>query len=653
MRTKLRSKISLLFLTCAVLLAIPAVALADVVVNNLDNTVDTTLEEMNLTAGGTNGTAKLYVLAASGQDFPQDSQNGCNLAGNNTDLVLNVASDNTTVADVTSQVTISSCDLANGASISVTPKAAGTANISVTQDASTTATGSFTLTPASFKVNVATPPDTTPPQVESINRSTATPTNTAGNLSWVATFSENVTGVDSADFALANTGLGGSPAITNVTGSGTSYTVTASTGTGSGTLGLNLNDNDSIKDAANNTLVGTSTANGSFTGQVYTIDRTKPVISGTATTQPGGANYTAGTWTNQSVQVSFSCLDSGGSDINTNTVAGATRTASGADQSVTNTGTCTDNAGNTADSATFSNIDIDKDAPTISSSADRMDGTTVLGTYSQGTWTNKSVRVSFSCNDPLSGINTTSSSIAGATLTTEGENQSVSSTGSCVDQAGNTTSDASFTNIDIDKVAPSVALVGGPANNSSHYFGSVPSAPTCSASDALSGLNGACSVSGYGTTVGTHTVTATANDMAGNTNSASSTYTVLGWTLKGFYSPVDYDITTPTGVTTVWNTVKGGSTVPLKFEVFAGSTELTDPLVVDKFTATPVKCPNGTLTTDEIEILSTGGTSLRYDGTGGQFIQNWQTPKKPGACYDVTMTTDDGTSLPVAHFQLK
>ncbi len=38
--------------------------------------------------------------------------------------------------------------------------------------------------------------------------------------------------------------------------------------------------------------------------------------------------------------------------------------------------------------------------------------------------------------------------------------------------------------------------------------------------------------------------------------------------MKGFYAPVD--------VNGVLNTVKGGSTVPLKFEVFAGSTELTD-----------------------------------------------------------------------------
>ena len=38
----------------------------------------------------------------------------------------------------------------------------------------------------------------------------------------------------------------------------------------------------------------TGTADGSFTGQVYTVDKTKPVISASATTLPGGATYTAG-----------------------------------------------------------------------------------------------------------------------------------------------------------------------------------------------------------------------------------------------------------------------------------------------------------------------------------------------------------------------
>ncbi len=96
-------------------------------------------------------------------------------------------------------------------------------------------------------------------------------------MSWTVTFSENVTGVDATDFALAPTTVSGA-SITSVTGSNSVYTVTANTGTGSGTLGLNLVDNDSIKDSANNPLGGTGAANGNFTGELYTIDKTAPVV---------------------------------------------------------------------------------------------------------------------------------------------------------------------------------------------------------------------------------------------------------------------------------------------------------------------------------------------------------------------------------------
>ena len=119
---------------------------------------------------------------------------------------------------------------------------------------------------------------------------------------------------------------------------------------------------------------------------------------------------------------------------------------------------------------------------------------------------------------------------------------------------------------------------------------------------------------------------------------------VVKWTVSGFHQPVDMG--------GVFNLVKGGATVPLKFEVFAGGTELTDVAVVDRFTVTPIACPSGFLTVDEVEFTTTGGTALRYDSKAGQFIQNWKTPKYPGACYRVTMRTDVGTSIS-ADFKLK
>jgi hypothetical protein len=92
--------------------------------------------------------------------------------------------------------------------------------------------------------------------------------------------------------------------------------------------------------------------------------------------------------------------------------------------------------------------------------------------------------------------------------------------------------------------------------------------------------------------------------------------------------------------------------VPFKFELFAGPTELTATSnVVTPLKATKVSCDTGA-TEDTIELTATGGTSLRYDTTGGQYIYNWQTPKQAGACYNVTITANDG-SFQTAHFQLK
>jgi len=139
-------------------------------------------------------------------------------------------------------------------------------------------------------------------------------------------------------------------------------------------------------------------------------------------------------------------------------------------------------------------------------------------------------------------------------------------------------------------------------------------------------------------------MTATALDLAGNSYSEQRSYTVLAWTLLGFYAPVDMNDAT--------NIVKNGSTVPLKFEVLAGATELTSVGAVLSFTTTKINCNFLDGIQAPVEVTSTGGTTLRYDSTSGQFIQNWQTPKTANACYVVTMTTQDGSELS-ANFKLK
>jgi len=195
-----------------------------------------------------------------------------------------------------------------------------------------------------------------------------------------------------------------------------------------------------------------------------------------------------------------------------------------------------------------------------------------------------------------------------------------------------------------------VAFTGGAITDGASYdFGSVPAAPTaCTADDATSGLDGSCTVSGGGTGVGAHTLTATAKDMAGNEATKELSYTVKAAIAKGFYQPIDMNNTV--------NTVKGGSTVPAKFELFGGATNVEQKALSDvsSMSAKQVGCTTLQGASDAIEeIVSTNATGLRFDTTGDQFIYNWKTPKAPGSCYSLTMTAADQQTKLVAYFQLK
>src|SRR5207249_1121525 len=105
--------------------------------------------------------------------------------------------------------------------------------------------------------------DKTLPSAVSIVRNDRTPTN-AGAVTYTVTFSEAVTGVDGADFALTTTGLTGAN-VTGVTGSGTTYTVAVTTGFGKGTVRLDVADNDTVLDPVGNPLGGAGLGNGDFT----------------------------------------------------------------------------------------------------------------------------------------------------------------------------------------------------------------------------------------------------------------------------------------------------------------------------------------------------------------------------------------------------
>jgi hypothetical protein len=193
------------------------------------------------------------------------------------------------------------------------------------------------------------------------------------------------------------------------------------------------------------------------------IDKTKPTLEAAATSPPGGAGYLPNTWTNEDVEVTFECEDAL-SGVATDTVLDVAVTDEGENQSVTSEGNCTDEAGNEAVAATFSDIDIDKTAPTLVASATSPAGGAA---YLGGTWTNQSVRVAFGCTDTLSGVAT--DTVPDVTLTAEGSDQSVTSSGNCTDKAGNEAAAATFSDIDIDTSAPNTPTVA--ADRAPEYSG--------------------------------------------------------------------------------------------------------------------------------------------------------------------------------------
>ena len=112
--------------------------------------------------------------------------------------------------------------------------------------------------------------DAVAPSLVSIDGVQASPTN-AASVDFTVSFSEPVTGIDAADFALASDGSLTGASITGVSGSGSSYTVTAATGSGDGNLVLGLANTPAAQDIAGNAL-GTSGEQGAFV-----VDRIAPL----------------------------------------------------------------------------------------------------------------------------------------------------------------------------------------------------------------------------------------------------------------------------------------------------------------------------------------------------------------------------------------
>ena len=572
-----------------VLAAAPS-ALADDIANTLDTSVDAIAEVMPLNAGGTAGSTTLTLTPTNG-----DGKNGCNLTGS-TQLTLAIGSSNAAVATVApTSVTFTSCSDAK--TLTVTPHAHGPAVISATQVSNTTA-GSFDLAPATFRVDVAAP----------------APSNTAPTLSITgvqdgASYTKGGVPAATCEVADAEDGPSTFPATLGpITGA---Y---AADGIGSRTASCSYTD------------AGGLTAAGSVTYAI--VDASAPVITyALDPADPDGANG----WYRGDVRLTWTVTED--ESPGSLTLTGCDDQVVDADQAETSYSCAATSAGGTA---TPVSVSLKRD-----SSAPNAPTATAVPAANAAGWNNSDVTVTFADNGD-NGPSGVSACDAAVVVSADTAGRSVA--GACTDAAGNVGPAGSVT-VRLDKTAPSTPTFSSLTDGAAYDFGSVPAEPTCDATDALSGLAG-CTVSGYSAAVGTHTVSAVARDVAGNTSSSSLTYTVNPYRWGGFYAPVDMN--------GVLNTVRAGSTVPLKFELFSSAKELTSTALVTAFAAREVSCSSlSTALSDDVEVTTTGGTALRYDATGGQFVQNWKTPSTSGRCYAVSVTTDDGQVHGPALFKLK
>lgn len=339
-------------------------------------------------------------------------------------------------------------------------------------------------------------------------------------------------------------------------------------------------------------------------------------------------------WHDSAVTVHFNVTDnlSGPHHTNFKIDGGATGTGSAVtvgQGSHSVTYWSTDKAGNPETAKTVQVL-VDTTVPTITGAASTPPN--VNG------WYRGPITVHFTCADQ-SGLSGIASCPADVTLNGDGANQSVS--GTAIDNAGNQTS-TTVTGLNLDHTAPSITFQGV-TNGATYTLGAAPT-PSCTASDALSGVAQPCIgalTGGNANGVGQFTYRATVTDRAGNITTSTVNFRIA-YRFDGFLQPINdtaHQIGTSTSI------FKAGSTVPVKFQL-----RRADGTVVQAVTApqwlTPSKGAATSAAVDEAlySVASTGGETYRPDGTA-QYIYNWGTDKSAAGFYwRIGVRLDDGST---------
>ena len=271
---------------------------------------------------------------------------------------------------------------------------------------------------------------------------------------------------------------------------------------------------------------------------------------------------------------------------------------------------CSDYAGNSAtDKVTFK---YDATAPGISFSGQ----SPVKNTFG---WNKTDVTLSWACTDALSAPVATSVS---KVISTEGSDQQA--TGTCSDNAGNTTSSTDG-HVYLDKTLPTLNIVGA-ASGATFGVCTLPTRPTYNPADnvsgsGLDGTQGDTWVTPTTTSgVGTYTYTAHATDKAGNGVTETRTYTTTygNATVAAvpFLQPINNDGS---------SRFKMGSTVPVKFQATCNGVAV--PTVVAKmFVKQGDSQPDPGVDEAVSTSAATTGNLFRWTGSpDNQYIFNLST----------------------------
>jgi hypothetical protein len=211
-----------------------------------------------------------------------------------------------------------------------------------------------------------------------------------------------------------------------------------------------------------------------------------------------------------------------------------------------------------------------------------------------------------------------------------------------VDTTGKSDTQQSTSPIKVDLTPPTNIVIewepgDNVINNGDTFDVSPPTPIICTATDATSGMKN-CTVTGFDPSVGSHIMSATATDNAGNTSLPTSVgYSVL-FRWPGFSQPIN----DPAAGATTMSEFKAGSTVPVKFQLFDANNAPTQAQTTPLFSVNKVNIGCSSASSLESTSTDTADTTntFRYDSTSQQYIHNWKTPSGPSAlgCYQIDAT---------------